>query len=31
MTELKVPFSIYTFEKCEPVDYVYQLDFKQED
>ena len=31
MTKLKAPFSIYTFEKCEPEDYVYQLDFKQED
>lgn len=29
MTKLKAPFSVYTFEKCEPEDYVYQLDFKQ--
>lgn len=31
MIELKAPFSIYTFEKCESEDYVYQLDFKQEE
>ena len=31
MTALKAPFSIYTFEKCIPEDYVYQLDFKQEE
>ncbi|OJG97368.1 hypothetical protein RV18_GL000860 [Enterococcus termitis] len=30
MVDLKLPFSTYIFEKCEPEDYVYQLDFKQE-
>lgn len=30
MTKLKAPFSVYTFEKCEPEDYIYQLDFKEE-
>lgn len=28
---LKLPFSTYVFERCEPEDYVYQLDFKQQE
>ncbi|OJG89010.1 hypothetical protein RV15_GL001746 [Enterococcus silesiacus] len=31
MVDLKLPFSTYIFEKCDPEEYVYQLDFKQED
>ncbi|OJG25671.1 hypothetical protein RU98_GL000912 [Enterococcus caccae] len=31
MVDLKLPFSIYIFEKCKPEDYVYQLDFKPEE
>ncbi|EOH98308.1 hypothetical protein UAW_01489 [Enterococcus haemoperoxidus ATCC BAA-382] len=30
MVDLKLPFSTYIFEKCEPQEYVYQLDFKQQ-
>lgn len=30
MVELKLPFSTYVFEKCNLEEYVYQLDFKQE-
>lgn len=31
MLDLKLPFSNYIFEKCEPENYVYQLDFKPEE
>ncbi|GGC99988.1 DUF2812 domain-containing protein [Enterococcus wangshanyuanii] len=30
MVELKLPLSTYIFERCEPEDYVYQLDFNSE-
>ncbi|MEI5990002.1 DUF2812 domain-containing protein [Enterococcus crotali] len=30
MVDLKLPIPTYFFEKCEPEEYVYQLDFKQD-
>ncbi|WP_375178592.1 DUF2812 domain-containing protein [Enterococcus rotai] len=31
MVNLKLGFSTYIFEECEPGDYAYQLDFKQQE
>lgn len=31
MVELKLPFSTYIFERCEPEEYIYQLDFKEQE